>query len=135
MEIAQSCLAVRLRALSRHVSTIYDEALRPFQVKVSQLNVLVAIGATGGTSPARLAGLLTLEKSTLSRNVDKLVDRGWVHVEGAGRGQQLTLTAEGAALVKTALPAWRRAQAEVEQQLGPEGAKAVHALHAHITSP
>lgn len=134
MEIAQSCLAVRLRAISRRVSTIYDEALRPYGVKVSQLNVLVAIGATGGASPSRLAAHLSLEKSTLSRNVDKLVDRGWVHVEGSGRGQHLTLTPDGTALLTAALPAWRRAQAQVERQLGPDGVRAVHALHTQITT-
>lgn len=35
-------VGVRLRMLNRIVTNIYDEALRPLDLKVSQMNVLVA---------------------------------------------------------------------------------------------
>ncbi len=41
--IASECLAVRIRLLNRTVTHIFDEALRPLKVKVSQLNVLMVV--------------------------------------------------------------------------------------------
>ena len=39
--IARTCIAVRLRLLNRVVTNLYDDALRPLGLKVSQLNLLV----------------------------------------------------------------------------------------------
>ncbi len=41
--IAANCLAVRVRLLSRTITGIYDEALRPLGVTVGQLNILVTV--------------------------------------------------------------------------------------------
>ena len=41
--IASECLAVRIRLLNRTVTNIFDAALRPLKVKVSQLNVLMVV--------------------------------------------------------------------------------------------
>ena len=38
--IAKTCIAVRMRMLNRLVTNVYDEALRPLGLKVSQMNIL-----------------------------------------------------------------------------------------------
>src|SRR3954451_12375489 len=38
--IAGECIAVRVRLINRVVTAIYDEALRPFGLRVSQANIL-----------------------------------------------------------------------------------------------
>jgi DNA-binding MarR family transcriptional regulator len=55
---------------------------------------------------------MELEKSTLSRNIGRLVDRGWVEIreQPHGRGVLLALTAAGNAMLLRALPAWSEAQ-------------------------
>src|SRR4051812_22520018 len=45
--IATSCIAGRLRLLNRVVTNIYDDALRPLDLKVSQMNILVAAAKLG----------------------------------------------------------------------------------------
>src|ERR1700682_3923563 len=41
--IASECICSRLRLLNRVVSSIYDEALRPYRLEISQLSLLIAI--------------------------------------------------------------------------------------------
>ena len=50
--IARSCIAVRLRLLNRVVTNLYDDALRPLGLKVSQLNLLVVTAKLGLARPA-----------------------------------------------------------------------------------
>ncbi len=134
VEIAATCVAVRMRAVNRAITSIYEEALRPLDVKASQLNVLVAIHAHPGVQPSQLARGLVLEKSTLSRNVEKMRARGWLtRVQGEGRGHTLQLTSAGEELLVAALPLWRAAQERAEHALGERGVAAVHSLHEGLT--
>lgn len=122
---------MRARVLARVVAKIYDDALRPFGLKSTQLNLLVGISLSGPVRPGALARWFELEKSTMSRNVARLVEQGWVRVdEEDGRSQTLTLTKKGAALLERVRPAWERAQTEAAERLGRrtvEGLKQVRA--------
>jgi hypothetical protein len=50
-KIASECVAVRLRMLNRVITNIYDDALRPLELKVSQMNILVAAAKMGTARP------------------------------------------------------------------------------------
>ena len=50
-EIAGECIAVRMRMLNRVITNIYDDALRPLDLKVSQMNILVAAAKMGMARP------------------------------------------------------------------------------------
>src|SRR4029077_15568496 len=78
--IAASCIAVRLRMLNRVVTNLYDEALRPLGLKVSQLHILVVTAKLGVAQPAKVCDLFQLDASTLSRNVERMRARGWLEV-------------------------------------------------------
>ncbi len=118
--IAAECIAVRLRMLNRRITRLYDDALREQGLGIAQLNMLVAIAKAGEVSPVALGEALDLEKSTLSRNVARMRERGWVVVEqaGSGPGQRLSLTAEGLALLDAVEPAWAEAQGQARALLG-----------------
>jgi len=126
--IVSECLAVRIRLLNRTVTNIFDEVLRPVGVKVSQLNVLMVVAKYGPIAPGDVARRLNMEKSTLSRNVDRMRVHGWFKVtEGnAGRKSVLELAAPGRRLIKKALPHWKKAQAQTEALLGERGARSIH---------
>jgi DNA-binding MarR family transcriptional regulator len=123
-DMRQECLATCVRQINRRVTRIYDAALRPHGIGTAQLNILVAlaIAGAGGARQARIAKALGLEKSTLSRNLGRIIERGWVRTEpDPDGGERLVLTAEGRRVMMRALPAWsaaqRRASAEVHGQL------------------
>jgi hypothetical protein len=103
--IARTCIAVRLRLLNRVVTNLYDDALRPLGLKVSQLN------------------LLQLDTSTLSRNVERMRAKGWLEVVPGedARPQPFRLTAQGRRLLEKAVPAWEEAQGKATALLGDEG--------------
>lgn len=126
--IASECLAVRIRLLNRTVTSIFDEALRPLGVKVSQLNVLMVVAKRGPMSPGDVARRLNMEKSTLSRNVDRMRTHGWLKVsEGdSGNKQILELGSPGRKLIEKSLPFWKKAQAQTEALLGQRGARSIH---------
>ena len=99
--IAGQCIAVRLRMLNRVVTNIYDDALRPLGLKVSQMNILVAAAKMGVARPAEMGGRLHLDVSTLSRNVERMKARGWLEVvpDEDGRAQPFRVTARGVKLL------------------------------------
>jgi DNA-binding MarR family transcriptional regulator len=121
--IARTCIAVRLRLLNRVVTNLYDDALRPLGLKVSQLNILVVTAKLGVAQPAQVCDLLHLDTSTLSRNVERMRAKGWLEVVPGedARTQPFRLTAQGKRLLERAVPAWERAQRQAEELLGDEG--------------
>ncbi len=68
--IAGECLGGRMRILNRAVTALYDEALRPHGLRVGQMTLLAAVAQTGTEKPANLCRILSMEKSTLSRDVE-----------------------------------------------------------------
>ena len=125
--MARDCLVGRLRMLNREITGIYDEALRPLGVKVSQINVLIAVAKFGPVAPGVVGELLRIEKSTLSRSVERLRARGWIRVRPGDdeRSHRLEITASGRRLVEKSLPLWKQAQKEAERLLGERAVRAL----------
>jgi DNA-binding MarR family transcriptional regulator len=121
--ISRTCIAVRLRLLNRVVTNLYDEALRPLGVKVSQLNILIVTARLGLARPAQVCEFLQLDTSTLSRNVERMRAHGWLEVvpEEDARAQPFRLTAQGKRLIEKAVPAWEEAQRQATELLGDDG--------------
>ena len=122
-DIAHTCIALRLRLLNRVVTNLYDEALRPLDLKVSQLNLLVVTAKLGLAQPAKVCDILQLDTSTLSRNVERMRVKGWLEAVAGedARTQPFRLTAHGRKLLARAVPAWERAQRRAAEVLGDEG--------------
>ena len=132
-EIGGNCIGFRLRLLDRVVARIYDDALRAHELRRTQLDLLAALQRFGPASPAQLIRILGLEKSSLSRNLRRLIKRGLV-AEMAGADRRchvLDLTEAGHKQLTDALPDWRRAQSEVEELLGAESGEAIRRMARH----
>ena len=119
-KIAGECVAVRLRMLNRVITNIYDNALRPLDLKVSQMNILVAAAKMGTARPLEVCEYLHLDVSTLSRNVERMKARGWLEIvpDEDGRSQPFQLTPQGRKLLDKAVSAWSDAQQQVTKVLG-----------------
>jgi DNA-binding MarR family transcriptional regulator len=121
--ISRTCIAVRLRLLNRVVTNLYDDALRPLGLKVSQLNILIVTARLGLARPAQVCDILQLDASTLSRNVKPLQAHGWLEIvpDEDARAQPFRLTPQGKQLIEKAVPAWEEAQRQATELLGSEG--------------
>src|SRR5260370_955486 len=113
-EIARDCVMTRWRMTNRILSAIYDEELRPFGLKSSQLSLLVAVTKAGPVRRIEIGRLLSLDPSTLTRNLAVMLKHGWVEEvpdDGDQRGAPLETTAAGRKLFERLAPAWQRAGA------------------------
>jgi DNA-binding MarR family transcriptional regulator len=118
--LGRDCLAVRARMISRTISRLYDDALRQHGLNVSQLNMLSAIARRQPASASAIADLLSMEISTLSRNMRVMERKGWIEIAPAerGNGRLLSLTPTGARTLAEVKPAWERAQHKARALLG-----------------
>jgi DNA-binding MarR family transcriptional regulator len=118
--IATECVAVRLRLLTRAVTKIYNKALRPHGLTISQMNILTAVSCLGEVKQQEVGHALHLEKSTLSRDIARIQAQGWIMtVSGEdGRVSLLRITDTGRKLLEKTFPAWNQAQHEAKALLG-----------------
>jgi DNA-binding MarR family transcriptional regulator len=121
-DVVDSCMCNKVRAAARSVTSAYDEALRPLGLRATQLAVLAAVGIDGSASITALAKLLSMDRSTLSRNLGPLEKGGLVSigVEGWRRSRMLEISEKGRSLLSRALPIWERAQRALHRKLGDE---------------
>jgi DNA-binding MarR family transcriptional regulator len=132
--MARECIAVRVRLINRVISALYDEALRPFGLRISQANILSATAYLGDARPTDLVKVLRIEKSTLSRDVELMKRNGWVESEPpeGGRNQTIRLTPEGTKLLGRIQPSWARAQGEARQLIGDDGEEALRQVASRL---
>jgi len=92
-------------------------------VSGSEAPALVQLAAARGIAQGELAGLLGLEKSTMSRLAAGLERKGWIRRgrdEGNQRYVRLYLTAEGGVVATRVWNAWRSRQARILAALSAE---------------
>jgi DNA-binding MarR family transcriptional regulator len=125
--IAKECIAMRVRRLNRVVTKIYDDSLRPLGLRTAQQTILVAISLMKTPTPTDIERRLSLDKSTVSRNVERMQRRGWLEFvpREDGRSHYLKLTAKGAKLLRESRVLWHIAQKRVASLLGKEGVTAL----------
>src|SRR5436190_24056296 len=111
-EIGRECLAARVRLLNRAISRVYETGLRPYDVTIAQLNLLSVVAQLEPVPAGKLADLLSLQISTLSRNMHLMEQSGLIDIAPAerGNGRVISLTRAGARKLEEVLPAWRAAQ-------------------------
>jgi DNA-binding MarR family transcriptional regulator len=122
-EVRAACLGMRVTRLHRRVARVYEQALQTVGLSLPQLEILTElINAEGPVKPTALAARLMVERSTLSRNLAVMQDRGWVtavETSPTGRAMSVTVADAGTAVFTSAGNAWRGAQTSMETVLGP----------------
>lgn len=111
------------------MTRVYDAAVTPGGPKVTQMPILVALGAGGDQPVTTLAENLGLDRTTLTRNLKVLDARGLVRTaehEGDARVRMVSLTPEGSRALSRALARWRDVQAEVEERFGADRLRALY---------
>jgi DNA-binding MarR family transcriptional regulator len=121
-EAATTCACQKVRMAARAVTRAYDQALRPSGLRITQFTILVAASVSGGLPLHRLAEILGLERTTLTRNLATIEKEGLIRVARVdGRTRKVLLSPAGAARLKQALPFWDQAQRTLRRKLGEQG--------------
>ena len=83
------CVCDTLRMVTRVVTQLYDEMLRPSGLRVTQFSILATIARLGEANLRQLEYMLAIDQTTLTRSLnllerDRLIERV-PHPEGASR--------------------------------------------------
>lgn len=127
-KMIRSCVLMRTRLISRIVTAIYDEELRPFGIGSAQFVLLMVIFRLQPATRAEIGRYHHQDRSTLARNLKVIFAEGWAEESQAaegGRRKPVVLTQAGIDLLNKVEPAWEVGQARVKALLGKEGAATV----------
>ena len=126
----RGCTSLKLRQLSRAVSRHYEAHVAPTGLRNTQYALLSHVVKLGPLRLGDLAQAMELDASTLSRNLQPLLDKGLVacHVGADARSRIVQATASGVALRYEAQQAWKRAQRALNDRLGEARVATLHAL-------
>jgi DNA-binding MarR family transcriptional regulator len=128
------CVCNTLRMVTRAVTQLYDDVLRPSGLRVTQFSILAMIARMGEASLKQLEDALAIDQTTLTRSLN-LLERDGV-IERAshpdGRIKAMRLTARGRRALGVARPLWARAQGKVLREFGTQGWADAQRRLAHL---
>jgi DNA-binding MarR family transcriptional regulator len=127
-EVEDCCLIARARLISRVVTNIFDEELRPLGLVSSQHTLLGSIMRMGMATRAEIGRANHIDRSTLTRNLKVMMDAGWIEEvadQAHGRQRPLRLSKVGEDLLFASIPAWRAGQHRAAKALGEAGVNAI----------
>jgi DNA-binding MarR family transcriptional regulator len=117
------CMVSNTRKAARAVTRRYDAYLRPYGMTATQFSLLGGVGMMPGASVSEIAEERGFDRTTLTRNLDRLEALGLVQSRHPEHGNVRLprLTDKGDALIAELLPLWRQAQADLKTELGAAG--------------
>ena len=128
--LPSGCTNFKLRQLTRRVSQHFDRIVAGAGLKTTQYSLLSHIERLGPVSPGELARAMTMDASTLTRNLKPLLKVGWAELgPGAdGRSRVVVATSAGRAKRAEAGRLWKRAQIDLNARLGEAKVVDLHRL-------
>jgi len=126
----EACVCSTLRAASRHISKLYDDALAPLGLTITGYALLGRIDGLGAPSMNELAEIAVMDRSTLSRNLKPLLDARLITVQSGAdrRRKEFSLTSTGRATLTAAYPRWQDVQVHFRRAYGAADAKTLTTL-------
>ena len=143
-DIGSTCMLMRTRLISRVITSIYDEKLRPLGIGSAQFVLLVVIYRIEPATRAKIARFHHQDRSTLTRHLKVILAEGWAEEvkyqadaqsRPDGRSRPIVLTKAGKDLLRKAEPAWQAAQSQAKALLGKDGVTAVMGIADRIMEP
>lgn len=133
------CLGVRAGRLQRLISRRFDQALRPVGVTLPQMEILSALTIMEHpVKPAYVADKLSVERSTMSRNLTLMEAKGLIATtnrSASGRSLAVTITPVGSETLVRAGAAWTDAQSAVSAQIGEQAAEIMDIWTGKLDGP
>ena len=126
----RTCISAKILKCQRVISGIYRKHLKPFEITSSQLSILFISTKLKNVNQAKLSKILKLEKSTISRNMKRLLDRKLIKKD---KSMNITITHVGKLLLEQIIPEWEKAKIETKETLKEEGEFALDLLVGNLT--
>lgn len=122
-EMRDQCPAMRVRAASRMLARIYDEALRGVGLEMSQVPVLAAVALQGdrGLKVTDIARALVMDRTSVTRAIRPLERRGLLRVArdpDDARARVVIVSRAGERTLREAYPRWKAATRRIRAAFG-----------------
>ncbi|WP_421361812.1 MarR family winged helix-turn-helix transcriptional regulator [Agrobacterium rosae] len=118
--VRDTCLCLHAQRAARALARRFDLALKPVGLTNGQFSLLISLNRPEPPPMGPVANLLAMDRTTLTAALKPLQKRGLLSIEPDPkdkRGKRLKLTAEGMAILASAVPIWTRTHGEVEAQI------------------
>ena len=118
--VAAECFCMNLKRATRLMARRYDEALEPVDLNNGQYSTLMAVAGLQPASMQKVADMLGMDRTTLTATLKPLQRRSLlsIYVDTADRRTRiLRLTDAGEALLRQALPLWKKVQQAVSRNV------------------
>ena len=129
------CLCATFRRTTRALTQLYDDALRPQGLSLTQLTILQVFSRAGEISQGQLAEILAMDSTTLTRTLKLMTKEGWIaERRGVDRRERLLrMSKSGEAKLTRVTPAWDKLQSRLRQQLGDQTWKTLMQFNNQLT--
>lgn len=116
------CTNMHLRQATRLVSQAFEAALQAGDIKATQFTLLVTVREMGTAPLTKLAEVMVMDRTTLTRNLKPLVTKGYIQIGTSQdlRVREIQLTAKGRQVVEQTLPQWQQIQQKVVARIGQQ---------------
>ncbi len=115
-----NCIGLRLRRLSRIVDGYYRKNLIDYEITENQLTILFLLSEMKKVEQGRIGKVLKLERSTVSRNIKLLKEKGLIKRSPEYK-PKIELATKGKNLVLELIPLWEKTMDELIAKLGDNG--------------
>ena len=126
----RECISGKIMRINRLTGNIFRKYLAPFQITDSQLTLLFILTKAGGLTQKQLSDFIFLEKSTLNRNLQRLLEKQYVTRENF---PIIEITHEGKCFIEQIIPEWEKAMIEIRTLIGRDGELAINTIHNKLT--
>jgi DNA-binding MarR family transcriptional regulator len=127
---AAGCFCMASRQAARKITRLYDSYMQESGVRVTQFTILSQLMLRGEMPIGKLAGILGMERTTLTRNLTPLEQQKWISIKAGEdpRARMIGITGQGRSVVRRSFPFWSKAQAHIGKLLGADGQAALKIL-------
>ncbi len=120
LHVRDHCLCLHAQRAARQLARLFDEAFRPVGLTNGQFSLMMGLNRPAPARMKEIAGLLAMDRTTLTASLKALERRGLVRIEvdpEDKRSRLLALTDLGRAKLAEAVPIWIRTHDTVETRL------------------
>ena len=119
-KIDSPCFCLNIRRAALAVTEVYDRKMALLSITANQYSILRHMDFLAPCSTSALAEAMGLDRTTLSRNLKPLIERGLLSdlADTQKRNHRYRLSATGKKLLNRAQPLWEKSQAQLEKIVG-----------------
>jgi DNA-binding MarR family transcriptional regulator len=124
------CFCLASRQAARKITRLYDSHMQGSGIRATQFTILSQLMLRGEMPIGKLAGILGMERTTLTRNLTLLEQQKWISIKAGDdpRARMIAITGQGRSVVRRSFPFWSKAQAHIGKLLGADGEAALKLL-------